>query len=101
MLDNRVTGTTLRAITMTEMSMGHIEDNVVVGALGTGIFCGDMSHCHVEDNTVVGTRADRSTADASRQGYAIVSHYYAAAELEGNTVVGGRVGAFAGGWFER
>ncbi len=42
--DNHVSNTELRAITMTEMSMGSIEDNEVDGALGVGIFCGDYSH---------------------------------------------------------
>ena len=48
--DNHISGTELRAITMTEMSMGMIEDNEVDGALGVGIFCGDYSECEIEDN---------------------------------------------------
>ena len=50
--DNHISGTELRAITMTEMSMGMIEDNEVDDALGVGIFCGDYSECEIEDNTI-------------------------------------------------
>ena len=56
--DNHVSNTELRAITMTEMSMGKIEDNEVDGALGVGIFCGDYSHCEIEDNAVSDVRPD-------------------------------------------
>ena len=52
MRDNHISDTELRAITMTEMSMGMIEDNEVDGALGVGIFCGDYSECEIEDNTI-------------------------------------------------
>lgn len=99
-LDNRISGTRNRAIAMTEMSMGMIDGNDVVGALGVGIFCNDYSHCMVEDNTIVGTRPDTSTDDASRQGYAIQSHFHGVAELDDNTVVGGRIGAFGEGEIE-
>ena len=83
--DNDVTGTSLRGISMTEMSMGAIEDNVVRGSLGIGIFCGDYSHCDIEDNRIEGTRADPS-GGRSRAGWDIVSHYYAHATVEGNSV---------------
>ena len=65
--DNRVTGTELRAITMTEMSMGTIEDNEVTEALGVGIFCGDYSECEIEDNEVsdVAPTASRATRPAT------------------------------------
>ena len=98
MLDNHVSGTTLRAITMTEMSMGHIERNHVVGALGTGIFCGDMSHCHIEDNEIAGTQVDRASAERARQGVDIVVHYYAWADLEDNEAA--KVETIAGGYIE-
>jgi Right handed beta helix region len=98
MVDNVVTGTTLRAITMTEMSMGHIERNDVVGALGTAIFCGDMSHCHIRDNHVAGTRRDPSSAERARQGYDILVHYYAWADLEDNDAA--KVGTLVGGHIE-
>ena len=85
--DNHVSNTELRAITMTEMSMGSIEDNEVDGALGVGIFCGDYSHCEIEDNAVSDVRPDRASGDYMRQGVAIQAHYGAEAELDGNEVV--------------
>ena len=94
--DNRVSGTELRAITMTEMSMGSIEDNEVAGALGVGIFCGDYSHCEIGDNTVSDVAPDRKSDDATRDGIAIVSHFGAEATLDGNEISGspGGIGAF-------
>jgi hypothetical protein len=86
--DNRVSQTELRAITMTEMSMGKIEDNEVDGAIGVGIFCGDYSHCEIEDNAVANVRPDRDSGDRSRNGVAIQAHFGAEAELEDNEIVG-------------
>jgi hypothetical protein len=86
--DNIVRDTELRAITMTEMSMGRIEENVVDGALGIGIFCGDYSMCAIEDNVVRDVRPDTSSNDAGRQGVAIESHFGAKAELAGNEITG-------------
>jgi hypothetical protein len=85
--DNHVSNTELRAITMTEMSMGKIEDNEVAGALGVGIFCGDYSECEIEQNTVADVTPDPSTRDRLRQGVAIQAHFGAEAELDGNEVV--------------
>lgn len=73
--DNIVRRTSMRGITMTEMSMGHIEDNTVLDALGVGIFCGDYSMCEADGNTVVGTRADRASGDATRAGIGLEAHY--------------------------
>ena len=56
--DNRVSGTSLRGITLTEMSMADVQENDVVDALGVGIFCGDYSMCRIEENSVSGTRPD-------------------------------------------
>jgi hypothetical protein len=100
---NRVSATTLQAITMTEMSMGMIERNEVVGALGAGIVCDDQSECMIERNRVSGTRADRSTDDRSRHGWAIVGNYKATAELADNELVGNDAGvtSFAGGVVEQ
>jgi hypothetical protein len=97
--ENRVTATSLQAITMTEMSMGMIERNEVVGAIGAGIVCDDQSVCMIERNRVTGTRADPSTDDLSRKGHAIMSDYKAEAELEDNELLGnaGRIATFAGG----
>ena len=94
--DNHISGTELRAITMTEMSMGMIEDNEVDGALGVGIFCGDFSECEIEDNTISNVRPDHESGDHTRLGVAIQAHYGAEAELEGNKVTGspGGIAAF-------
>jgi hypothetical protein len=98
---NRVSATSLQAITMTEMSMGMIERNEVAGALGAGIVCDDQSMCMIEGNRVTGTRADPSTDDLSRKGLGIVSNYKATAELADNELFGNARGTatFAGGVF--
>ncbi len=84
--DNRVRSTELRAITMTEMSMGRIEDNDVAGAVGVGIFCGDYSHCEIDGNAVADVAPDQSSGDRHRQGVAILAHFGAEAELRGNEI---------------
>ncbi len=81
--ENQVSGTALRGIAVTEMSMGSIDRNVVEDATGVGIFCGDWSHCSISENSVTGTRADVS-GNPARAGHGIVSHYYAVAELDDN-----------------
>jgi hypothetical protein len=81
---NTVTRTSLRAISMTEMSMGEIMDNEVRGALGVGIFCNDHSQCMVEKNVVAGTRPDDSDGDRSRAGFGFLASFYATATLEHN-----------------
>jgi len=73
--DNVVRGTKLRGITMTEMSMGAIEDNAVLDAFGVGIFCGDYSMCEAHGNTVSGTRPDLASGDATRMGVGLEAHY--------------------------
>ena len=84
--DNHVSKTELRAITMTEMSMGKIEDNEVAGALGVGIFCGDYSHCEIEDNDVSDIDPDHESGDRTRLGVAIQAHFGAEADLDGNEI---------------
>jgi hypothetical protein len=86
--DNLVRRTELRAITMTEMSMGKIEDNDVRSAIGVGIFCGDYSMCEIVDNDIRDVRPDGESSSAERQGVAIESHFGAKAELSGNRVLG-------------
>jgi hypothetical protein len=81
---NRVSRTRLRAISMTEMSMGEIHDNQVWDALGIGIFCNDMSMCDIDDNVVVVTRPDRASGDTARLGYGVLSSYHAEVELGDN-----------------
>jgi hypothetical protein len=96
--DNRVLGTTMRAIAMTEMSMGDVVENEVASGTGVGIYCGDYSHCEIERNTVLGMRADPD-AGRSRAGWAIQANYYAHAEVDDNRLVGNAraVGEFVHG----
>jgi nitrous oxidase accessory protein NosD len=82
---NRIGNTSLRGITMGEMSMGAIRDNDVLGAHGVGIICLDHSECEIEDNTISGTKPDPT--DPQRNGVAIQAHFYAKAELDDNTIV--------------
>jgi nitrous oxidase accessory protein NosD len=84
--DNLVRETTLRGITVSEMSMASVEENTVEDALGIGIFCSDYSMCDIKENSVTGIRADRDSSDSMREGYGIVSHYWAHAEVEDNAV---------------
>jgi hypothetical protein len=84
--ENHVRGTTLRAIAVTEMSMGKVRENLVADAVGVGIYCGDYSHCDVTDNAVRGTRPDLTSSDLGRHGHAIVSHFYARATVEDNVL---------------
>lgn len=101
--DNHVSGTELRAITMTEMSMGTIENNEVDSVLGVGIFCGDFSECEIEDNTVSGVEPDLDSGDLTRLGVAIQAHRGAQAELKDNTISGspGGVAAFVDATIEQ
>jgi nitrous oxidase accessory protein NosD len=94
---NEVRGTSLRAIDMTEMSMGEIRHNSVRDALGVGIFCGDSSECEIEGNRVAATRSDDASGDLARSGYGIVVHFRAHAELHKNDLRENprRVGVFA------
>jgi hypothetical protein len=96
-MHNHIGATSLRAITMGEMSMGAIDHNDVLGAHGVGIICLDHSECSIEHNTVVGTRTD-PTGDASRAGVAIEAHFFANAKVKHNTVIAspGGVQAFDG-----
>jgi hypothetical protein len=84
--DNHVSGTSLRALTLTEMSMAVVERNDVHDSLGVGIFCGDYSECEIDDNSVRDIRPDHESGDLSRMGFGILVHYGAKAELSGNDV---------------
>ena len=95
---NRVSGTSLRGITLTEMSMGMAERNDVDGALGIGILCGDHSECELAANHVSAVRPDPASQDPTRMGYAIVSQLGAHAQLHASR---GKVGAFVGGTIVR
>ncbi|HEY7197819.1 MAG TPA: right-handed parallel beta-helix repeat-containing protein [Gaiellaceae bacterium] len=95
--DNVVRETALRGITVTEMSMGMVEDNKVDDALGIGIFCGDSSECEIERNTVRGTRPDTQSEDLMRAGIGIVVHYGATAHVDDNRLGDNprKIGVFA------
>jgi nitrous oxidase accessory protein NosD len=95
--ENRVRGTTLRGITVTEMAMVDVERNEIEDVLGIGIFCSDYSECEIQENSIRGTRPDHASSDSMRKGYAIVSHYWSHAFLSENDVSAspGGVGAFA------
>lgn len=95
---NRVLGTGMRGIAVTEMSMGSVERNVVEDAAGVGIFCGDYSHCAIGENSVSGTRADGS-GSRSRAGFGVVVHFHAVAALRANQLDRGAA-AFLGGELE-
>ena len=84
--DNLVSGTSLRALTLTEMSMAVVDGNDVRDSLGVGIFCGDYSECEIDDNSIDGIRADDASGDRTRMGFAILAHYGAKAELGDNRV---------------
>jgi hypothetical protein len=96
---NLVSGTSLRAITVTEMSMGMVERNRVRDTLGVGVFCGDHSECDIVDNHVAGTRPDTGSGDLTRAGFGILAHYGAIAHVDGNVVTAspGGIAARVGG----
>jgi Right handed beta helix region len=87
-LRNHVRETTLRGITVSEMSMGKVSRNVVEDALGVGIYCGDYSHCDISRNTIRDTRANLKSSDRYAHGHAILSHFYARATVDGNVLDG-------------
>jgi hypothetical protein len=99
---NRVDGTTMRGIAVTEMSMGKVRKNVVRNARGVGIYCGDYSHCDIRGNRLHGIRPD-GTGIRTRLGFGIVSDFYAGADVKGNRFTGGTRGAaaFANGWLRQ
>ena len=84
---NRVHGTSLRGITMSEMSMGEVAENNVTGARGVGVYCGDHSECEIRQNVVAGTRSD-GTDNLAQAGVGIELNYYAFAYLDRNVLVG-------------
>lgn len=83
-MGNRVSRTTMRGISMTEMSMGMLDRNQVTNALGIGLYCNDHSTCDVQRNVVVGTRVDRSANDRARAGVGLVVSYDSEAQVRGN-----------------
>lgn len=87
MRGNDVTATTQRAITVTEMSEGLVEGNVVHDVRGSGIFCGDMSHCEVRANTITGVAPGRDGV-RSEAGHGVTALYYATVREAGNITRG-------------
>ena len=53
-MSNRILDTTLRGISIGEMSMGMASGNEVSAALGVGILCEDHSMCQIEHNVIAG-----------------------------------------------
>jgi nitrous oxidase accessory protein NosD len=96
--DNHIVGTSLRGLTLTEMSMALVEGNHVENALGVGIYCGDYSECEIDDNSVRDIRPDDASGDLTRMGFGIVAHSGAKAEISDNDVSGvtARTKAFLG-----
>jgi Right handed beta helix region len=81
---DRVSGTELRGISVTEMSMGTVMDSEVSGALGIGIYCNDRSMCMIEHNTVVGTRPDTASGNPTRRGFGVLASFQSQADLRDN-----------------
>lgn len=94
--DNDVSGTSLRGIAVTEMSMGEVDENRVRDAVGVAIFCGDYSHCTITDNAVSGTTPDPS-GNPTRNGFGILSYFGSVATVGGNNT---KVAAFIDGRFK-
>ncbi len=94
-MDNHVVGTSVRGISLSEMSMDRASGNVVESANGIGIICMDHSMCEIEHNTVAGAKVD-GNEDPSRHGVAIEAYFYAEAQVKKNTVIAspGGVAAF-------
>jgi len=81
---DRVSGTEMRGISVTEMSMGTVMDSEVSNALGIGIYCNDRSMCMIEHNTVVGTRPDVASGNPTRRGFAVLASFQSEADLRDN-----------------
>lgn len=84
--DNLVESSTMRGITITEMSDGIVSRNEINGAAGTALYCGDMSRCRFENNVSGSVAA--SGLGRSGEGWGLVVTYHAAASSEGDEVSG-------------
>jgi hypothetical protein len=82
-----VSETTMRGISVNEMSMSTVEENKVANAVGVGIFCSDYSHCHISRNLVARMRPDMESGDGTRMGYAIVALFGAKAVVHDNLLM--------------
>ena len=75
-MDNSVSRTTMRGISVTEMSMGTVMGNEVRDARGIGIWCNDRSICMIEKNTVLDT-----LPDAMGHAYGVLASFQSEANL--------------------
>ena len=82
--DNDVRSTTLRAISVTEMSQGDVDENRIEQVVGTGLYCGDHSVCNMRDNRVRGTMPQPDTPVTWNGGYGAVVLYGSDAYFKGN-----------------
>jgi hypothetical protein len=85
--DNRIIGSSMRGITVTEMSMADVEQNSVERAVGVAIYCGDYSQCDIERNLVTDTTPDTASGNRTRAGFGILAHFGAIAEVKDNRIV--------------
>jgi hypothetical protein len=101
-MNNHVVGTTVRGISLSEMSMDSASGNQVESARGIGIICMDHSMCEIKHNTITGAKVDGNT-DPSRAGVAIEAYFYAEATVDHNTVIAspGGVRAFVNSTISR
>jgi hypothetical protein len=83
---NVVQDTTMRAITITEMSRGEATGNRISGAAGIGLFCGDESRCAFSDNWV--EEVAPGHGGRSSAGWGLVVHYYSTASTDGDQLAG-------------
>ncbi len=82
--DNDVASTTLRAISVTEMSQGDVDQNRIEQVVGTGLYCGDHSVCNLRDNRVRGTTPQPDTPVAWGAGYGAIVLFGSDAYFKGN-----------------
>lgn len=89
-MDNAVSRTTMRGISVTEMSMGTVMGNEVRDARGIGIWCNDRSMCMIERNTVLDTRPD-----AMGHAYGVLASFQSEANLWKNELGANQVASAA------
>lgn len=91
--DNIVRDTTLRGITVTEMSDGIVHDNVVEDAVGVGLYCGDMSRCEFRGNHV--HRVEANPLSRATAGWGLVVTYHSVASSSDDVLRGAAGAVFA------
>jgi hypothetical protein len=82
-MGNRVSRTATDGISITEMSMGMVEQNEVRGGLGVGIYCNDRSMCTIDRNTVVDMRP-AGHGNPSARGIGVLASFQSEADLHAN-----------------